>query len=141
MTNSLAAVQAENGLRRQLWIVTLDEAYNAKDAVRRTEEITQLAEHEVVEVYGKYHPEMKRWADGHIQDGTCEAAIHEMRAEPAQAANRAQSSIETKLFAFTSTKRVAIGTSLDGDFVTCPMMSGIQGIGQISRQTKAVADF
>jgi hypothetical protein len=83
VTNSLAAVQAENGLWRALWAVAVDEAYNAKDAVRRTGEIV-CSEREVVEVYFEYHPEMKRWAERHIQDGTREAAIHELRAELAK---------------------------------------------------------
>jgi hypothetical protein len=91
---SLAALRAENGLWHELWLVALDEAYNAKDAKRRMDEIAGLAENQVVDVYFSYHPKMKSWAEGHIAAGTCEEAIQELRAnsketKKARAAQRA----------------------------------------------------
>jgi hypothetical protein len=79
--NSLRALQAENGLQHQLWLVALDEAYAAKDADRRLNELIGLPEHAVVEVYFEYHPEMKRWANDHISTGTYKVAIYELRVE------------------------------------------------------------
>jgi hypothetical protein len=92
---SLAALLAENGLWHELWLVALDEAYNAKDAKRRMDEIAGLAENQVVDVYFSYYPKMKRWADDHVASGTCEQAIQELRASlkemrKARAAQRAE---------------------------------------------------
>lgn len=92
---SLAAIQAENGLWHELWLVALDEAQNAKDAKRRMDEIAGLTESQVVDVYFSYRPKMKSWAEGHIAAGTCEEAIQELRAyfkemKKARAAQRAE---------------------------------------------------
>lgn len=77
--NSLEALQAKNGLWHQLWIVAIDEAYTAKDAARRMSEMLGLAESDIVAVYFTYHPEMKRWAEDHIRNETCDVAIAELQ--------------------------------------------------------------
>lgn len=76
--NPLERLQAENGLWHELWAVAIDEAGAAKDSVRRVAEIDGLSEREVVDVYFTYHPEMKRWAEAHINGGTCVEGMHEL---------------------------------------------------------------
>ncbi len=93
--NSLAAIQAENALFDELYQDALRDAYGAKDALRRMEEIAGLPQRDVVEVYFRYHPEMKRWAEAHIAAATCEQAMRELQADLAEkrklrAAQRAQ---------------------------------------------------
>lgn len=92
---SLAAIQAENGLWHELWLVALDEACNAQDAKRRMEEIAGLSQRQVVDRYFSYNPLIKRWADAHIAAGTCEEAIQELQAsfkemKKARSAQRAE---------------------------------------------------
>ncbi len=77
---TLAQVQAQNGLWDELWQVAVDEAYNANDAVRRMAEIAGRCKRDVVEAYFNYHPEMRDWAAEQVATGTCESAIHELRA-------------------------------------------------------------
>jgi hypothetical protein len=77
--STLAAVLAKDGLWRQLWLIAVDEAYNAKDSLRRFSEINGRLGRDVVEVYFTYHPEMREWAEDHVKAGTCEAAIIELQ--------------------------------------------------------------
>lgn len=85
---TLATVQAENGLRSELWRVALDEAYAAKDAARQMAALQGLTRDEIVERYLTAHPALRPWAEQHIVAGTCEKAIAELHATLAETRQR-----------------------------------------------------
>jgi integrase len=55
------------------------EAYRAKDAARRLQEMTAQSRLQVIEAYFAANPEVKRWVDRNIEAGTCAAAVSELR--------------------------------------------------------------
>jgi hypothetical protein len=61
---SIAALQAENGLWAELWLIALSDAYSAKDSRRRLREIDSLSHREAAKVWFRYNPGMKEWVGG-----------------------------------------------------------------------------
>ena len=76
---SFGRAQAERELMDEIWFQAVSEAYGAKDATRRLQEMQRQTGVEVIEGYFSANPEIKRWVDRNIEAGTCVAAVSELR--------------------------------------------------------------
>jgi len=76
---SFARAQDERELRREIWLLAVQEAYIAKDGARLMQAMQGKSELQLVEDYLRVNPELHRWVDRNIEFGTCAAAITELR--------------------------------------------------------------
>jgi hypothetical protein len=76
---SFGRAQDERQLMDEIWLLAGSEAYGAKDAARRLQEMTGQSRLQVIEAYFAANPEVKRWVDRNIEAGTCAAAVSELR--------------------------------------------------------------
>jgi hypothetical protein len=76
---SFSRAQDERQLMDEIWLLAGSEAYSAKDAARRLQEMTGQSRLQVIEAYFAANPEVKRWVDRNIAAGTCAAAVSELR--------------------------------------------------------------
>ena len=76
---SFTRAQDERELLDKIWLLAVSEAYGAKDAARRMQEMTGQSRLEVVEAYFAANPEVRRWVDRNIEAGTCAAAVSELQ--------------------------------------------------------------
>jgi hypothetical protein len=76
---SFGRAQDERELLDEIWFQAVSEAYGAKDAARRLQEMQGQTRLAVIESYFGANPEIKRWADRNIDAGTCAAAVSELR--------------------------------------------------------------
>ena len=76
---SFSRAQDERQLMDEIWLLAGSEAYRAKDAARRLQEMTAQSRLRVMEAYFAANPEVKRWVDRNIEAGTCAAAVSELR--------------------------------------------------------------
>jgi len=75
-TYSLERVRDETALIDEIWFTALDAAYS-----RHLTHLVQCPSRDgVIAWYFKEYPGMKRFVDKHIEDGTCAAAVAELRA-------------------------------------------------------------
>jgi hypothetical protein len=76
---SFVRAQDERELRYEIWLLAVQEAYVAKDGVRRMQEMQGKSELQLVEYYLAANPEIQRWVNRNIELGTCAAAVAELR--------------------------------------------------------------
>lgn len=77
--NSFKRVQDERALMDDIWQVAVSEAFGAKDASRRMQELSGLSRDQVIETYLATQPELRRWVIRNIDAGTCAIAIQQLR--------------------------------------------------------------
>jgi hypothetical protein len=94
---SFVRAQDERELRREIYLLAGIEAYGAKDAVRRLEEL-MVPELQAVEKYLAENPEMRRWVERNIEAGTCANAVAELckRKEEYRQARLAERGVGTR---------------------------------------------
>ena len=90
---SFSRAQDERQLMDEIWLLAGSEAYGAKDAVRRLQEMTGQSRLQVLEAYFAANPEMKRWVDRNIEAGTCASAVSELRERKERFRERRQDQI------------------------------------------------
>jgi hypothetical protein len=76
---SFRRAQDERALMDEIWNLAVSEAYCAKDAHRRMQELVGLSREGVIETYLTQQPELKRFVDRSVEAGACTAALRQLQ--------------------------------------------------------------